>query len=77
MFLYGVKSACNISSLFQLLSFCVLICVIALHFVLHLSKIKLLSKKHEGPSWSWSYGSLIYNYLVRSNPDQSEVYNIR
>ena len=42
-----------------------------------------ICSQHEGPSWPWSYGSWIYNYLcnqctdvVSSNRDQGEVYNI-
>jgi hypothetical protein len=48
-----------------------------------------MSKKIYGSSWSWSYGSWIYNYLLlyaisayittdiaSSNLDQGEVYNI-
>jgi hypothetical protein len=45
-------------------------------------------QNHKGPSWSWSYGSWIYNYLysisaytittkvVSSNPANGEVYSI-
>jgi hypothetical protein len=68
---------------FPQICFVRIICVICIYLRI------LMSKKIYGSSWSWSYGSWIYNYLLlyaisayittdiaSSNLDQGEVYNI-
>ena len=64
----------------------ILIAPIPAKFMLKILSFELILYFREGPSWSCSYGSRIYNYLCKSVPittdvvslnlDQGEVYNI-
>jgi hypothetical protein len=67
------------------------ICIPSRHFRLKISveseTLTVVSNSGKGPSWSWLYGSWIYNYrcnqvpittkVVSSNPVHGEVYSIQ